>query len=202
MAQSKAVQKKEATEVAVLDTSMFEADADFNTGDLSSDDLALPFIDIIQATSSKHLKGIKGSVPGMMVNVVSSQTYPGEEGMIVVPCAYQRRFLEWVERGENSTVTGKKHAYPLNKWAPEDKDRPTTEKRDGDNFDWIPGQNHYVEETFYHYVLVLEEDGRHHDEGGRLLVFGCSDGPVRVQVLPRGAVDVRGVAWAQNKEYE
>ncbi|MAK51094.1 hypothetical protein [Marinobacter sp.] len=161
MAQSKAVQKKEATEVAVLDTSMFEADADFNTGDLSSDDLALPFIDIIQATSSKHLKGIKGSVPGMMVNVVSSQTYPGDEGMIVVPCAYQRRFLEWVERGENSTVTGKKHAYPLNKWAPEDKDRPTTEKRDGDNFDWIPGQNHYVEETFYHYVLVLEEDGRH-----------------------------------------
>mgnify|MGYP007032742656 CR=1 FL=1 len=77
MAQTKAVQKKEATEVAVLDASMFEQDADFNTGDLGSDDLALPFIDIIQATSNKHLKGIKGSVPGMMVNVVSSQTYPG-----------------------------------------------------------------------------------------------------------------------------
>ena len=46
MAQSKAVQKKEATNVAVLDTSMFEADADFNTGELGSDDLALPFIDM------------------------------------------------------------------------------------------------------------------------------------------------------------
>ena len=41
--------------------------------------------------------------------------------------------------------------------------------------------------------LRHEDGGLRHDEGVRHALRGCSDGPVLVQVLPRGAVGLRWV---------
>ena len=39
---------------------------------------------------------------GDIYNTVTGEWYKGGEGIKVVPCAYQRRFLEWMPRGSGS----------------------------------------------------------------------------------------------------
>jgi hypothetical protein len=70
----------------------------------------------------------------------------------VIPCAYQRRFIQWAPRGQGSGA-------PQAIYAP-NEDRPKTTRDPSDNREYVDGGNgEYIEETHQHFVIVLNEDG-------------------------------------------
>lgn len=79
-----------------------EADAGIGT-QMGVADVALPYVYILQTNSPQcnkaHSEYIKGAEAGMFMNNVTSELFEGEQqGLIVVPCAYERKLVEWVDR--------------------------------------------------------------------------------------------------------
>jgi len=148
---AKNVANKEAkNDVVVFDASIFEADAGMGLENLGQDDIALPFLKVL-SRQDPTLDDLEDAKPGDILNTVSNGVYSGKTGIRVVPCAYQRRFVEWAPRGSGNGA-------PINIFTPEDK-RPQTERGD-DNKDYVVGGNgSYLEETHQHFVLVVEDDG-------------------------------------------
>jgi hypothetical protein len=66
------------------------------------DDIAIPFLRVAQKTSdevnTRHAKHIAGIATGDFFNTVTRERYSGEDGVLVVPCAYTRSYIEWVPR--------------------------------------------------------------------------------------------------------
>jgi hypothetical protein len=57
---------------------------------------------------------------GDIYNTVTGDVFKGKEGLKVIPCAYQRRFIEWSPRGVGNGA-------PVNMYTPDDK-LPKTER--------------------------------------------------------------------------
>ena len=148
---SKAVAKTSKTEVATFDISMFEADANKGMENLGTEDLALPFLKVLSGNNVEldtHETARKGDI----YNTVTGVAYKGKEGIKVIPCAYQRRFIQWAVRGEGS-------GGPVAIYEP-GQTRPETERSLEDNKEYITdGSGHYIEETAQHFVLLINEDG-------------------------------------------
>ena len=150
---TKAVATKEdaSTAVAAFDPSMFEQDAGSGNENIGQDDLALPFLKIISGLDPL-LDDIEELRKGDIYNTVTGDIYKGKEGVRVIPCAYQRRFIEWAPRGQGSGA-------PVNIFTP-DEERPRTERSRDDNREYVVGgSGTYIEDTQQHFVLVLNDDG-------------------------------------------
>ena len=151
---NKAVAKPNKTEVAAFDISMFEADAGSGMENLGTEDLALPRLKVLSGNSGEldtHETARKGDI----YNTVTGVAYSGKEGIKVVPCAYQRRFIQWAPRGEGTGA-------PVKIYEP-GQPRPETNRdyeKNQDNKDWLTdGSGEYIEETHQHFVLIINEDG-------------------------------------------
>ena len=97
---------------AVMDLAMFEEDAGFGMENMGQEDLALPFLKILSGLDpilDTHETARKGDI----YNTVSGKVYKGKDGIRVVPCAYQRRFIQWQPRGQGSGA-------PMNIFTPND----------------------------------------------------------------------------------
>ena len=89
----KEVANKKGGDVQAFDPSMFEADAGKGMEGLGQEDLALPFLKVLSGNDpvlDTHETARKGDI----YNTVSGDVYVGKEGIRVIPCAYQRRFIE------------------------------------------------------------------------------------------------------------
>ena len=147
----KEIAEKAKTAVAEMDVSMFEADAGAGM-QMDQEDLALPFLKVLSAMDPGLQSGEIDAKAGDIYNTVTGAVYPGKEGVKVIPCAYQRRFIEWSPRGQGSGA-------PINMYSPSD-DRPETERNPDDNKDYVKGgDGSYIEETHQHYVVIVESDG-------------------------------------------
>jgi len=151
-----AVKKNEekATNVVAFDSSIFEKDANKGLGNLGMDDLAIPFLRILSDTSPQIKKRdplyIEGAESGMIYNTLTKSIYDGELGAKVIPCAYQRQYIEWTDRGEGSGA-------PVNIY-PAESDIISKTNRDDQRKDRLPNGN-YIEDTANHYCLVIGADG-------------------------------------------
>ena len=146
---AKAVAKKSQNEVAAV--ALFEEDAGVGT-ELGQEDLALPFLKIVSALDSmlddEDFEGKKGDI----YNTVTGKIYSGKKGVQVVPCAYQRRYIQWAPRGQGTGA-------PIAIFAPGDK-MPPTKRDEKDNREYIiDGNGEYIEETHQHFVVIVNEDG-------------------------------------------
>ena len=146
-----AVEEKKNWEVAMFDASMMEADAGSGINDLGSDDLALPFLKILSGLDSK-LDDLDNAKRGDIINSVTDEVYKGKEGVDVIPCAYERVYIQWAPRGEGSGA-------PSSVYKTKDE-CPEVERSSEDNKDYLTdGSGQYIEETHQHYVLILKDDG-------------------------------------------
>ena len=117
------------------------------------EDMALPFLGIVQSQSPQrkknHEKFIEGASDGDIYNSVTGTLY--QDGVRVIPCHYQKVFVEWrpdrggfvAEHGDTDPII-----------------RTTTEVR-GQNdkvIKRLPNGNELVE-TAKHFVVVIGEDG-------------------------------------------
>jgi hypothetical protein len=147
---AKAVAKKKSAEVAVMDENMFAADAGVGVNNLGSEDLAIPFIKVLQKMSDE-LDDLDNAKAGDIYNTVTKDVVKGKDGVRVINCAYNLQYIEWEPRG---TGTGAPHAI----YGAGD-DIPATERGD-DNKDYVvDGNGRYLERTAQHYILVVDEDG-------------------------------------------
>lgn len=152
MAATKQVSTKEKTnDIVTFDPTLFEQDAGAGLENIGQEDLALPFLKVL-SRQDPTLDDLEDARAGDIYNTVTGEVFKGKEGIRVIPCAYQRRFIEWAPRGSGSGA-------PLNIFSP-DEERPRTERSKEDNKEYVVGGNgSYIEETHQHFVIILSPDG-------------------------------------------
>ncbi len=129
---------------------VFEADAAIQTGTVTQDDLALPFLKILGQLSpevnKRDGKYVEGAEPGMIYNSVTGELFNGEKGVQVIPCYYKLEYVEWKDRGKDGS------GAPVNIY-PSSSDIMTKTTRGGDFKDRLPNGN-YIEKTASHFVII------------------------------------------------
>lgn len=107
-ASKKAVAKKEEMLPAVAFD--FEADAGAGMEGTDSDSFAIPFLRILQKLSPQcdeaNAEFVEGAKAGMLFNSVSGKLYDGKAGVHFLPCAFQRRFIQWAPKGSEGGFKG------------------------------------------------------------------------------------------------
>ena len=148
-AQSKPQQQEvvEKKQNAVVDAGLFEADASLGLQDLQQDDLATPRIKILM-NGSEELEADEKLKMGQIYNNVTGEAVDGKEGIIVVPCAYQRKYAEWLPtRGKGNP--------PVNTYNADSDILTKTTRNKDDNKDYLENGN-YIETNANHFVIVYD----------------------------------------------
>jgi hypothetical protein len=89
----------------------FIQDAGAGLENMDKDDLALPFLKLLQTgsdeTKKKHANYVEGAEAGMFYNTVTKKLYSGEKGIEVIPCFYKLTYPEWApfERKEGRPIS-------------------------------------------------------------------------------------------------
>ena len=144
--------QKAAAEVAAFQAEMMaDAGAGFEDADASA--YAIPFLYVLQSGSPQCKKSdgayIKGAEEGMLFDTVGKRLFSGETGVVVIPCHYTQRFIEWQPRESGGGFVAEH--------APESNILARTCK-DAKGRDALPNGN-TIADTRNHYVLLIEEDG-------------------------------------------
>jgi len=145
MAKNEVEIKKDAPLPMVMD---FEQDEGGGLNNLNAQDYAIPFIGILQSLSPqvKPVKagGLEGAKIGMIFNTVTKELIDGDEGIDVIPCAYQKKWIEWKPRSAGGGFV-KQHDT-------EDIMRSTTPDAKNDNY--LPNGNTVVPTANYFVIII------------------------------------------------
>jgi len=146
------VEKKKAGLPANLISEM-ATDSGLGLSNVTADDMQIPFLRILQALSPQLVKTnsdyIKGAEQGDIFNTVTHQVWKADEGIVVVPCYFEQKLLEFVPRSQGGGFVQelpKNHPDVLNV----QRDKET-------NMDILPSGNELVR-TGQHYVKILNEE--------------------------------------------
>ena len=148
MAKNEVAKQETTTALAIM--SDLEQDAGAGFDSMTQDDYALPFLRLLTNTSPE-VGSLDGAMPGMVLNSVTGELFDGKKGILVVPCAYIRQYIEWAPRGQGSGAPV--HIYPATSDI-----LSQTSREPGDNKDYLPNGN-YIENSANHYVMVIDQDG-------------------------------------------
>jgi len=149
---SKAVATKEEAALPAAFAEEMAADAGDGTQTITTDDMAVPFLRILQKMSPQLSKRdgayVAGSEEGMIFNTVTGEVYDGEEGVQVVMCGFNTKHIEWKPRELGGGIAG---VYAVGEPLP-----PTTKNDKGQD---TTEQGNLLSPTAEHYVFVLGKDG-------------------------------------------
>lgn len=153
MATSKAVAQKGTTELALADDVLDIFASNEGAGlDYDTNDLQIPFIRVIQALSPQIKKSdpayIDGASQGDIFNTVTGQHWDGEEGVTVIPCYQETKYLKFKPREQGGGFMGE--------LAKDDPDISRTTRSGSKEI--LPDGNELVKSD-QHYCLVMDEDG-------------------------------------------
>ena len=103
------VANAKTTAVANLMDDLFDS-AGQGMETIGADDMQIPFLRILQPLSPQLLKTdpkfIKGASAGDIFNTVTGQCWEGDEGVTIIPCAYEMKFLEFQLRESGGGFLG------------------------------------------------------------------------------------------------
>ena len=142
------VTKKEGNLPAEMN---FIQDAGAGLETIDKDDLALPFLKLLQSgsdeTKKKHANYVEGAEAGMFYNTVTKRLYDGEKGIEIIPCFYKLTFPEWApfERREGRPVSPDRGADILLKT-----------KKNAQGKDCLDNGNEIIK-TANHFVIINGE---------------------------------------------
>tara|TARA_R100001377_G_scaffold77034_1_gene54145 strand:- start:1005 stop:1820 length:816 start_codon:yes stop_codon:yes gene_type:complete len=143
---------KTITKVANTEVSAYEGMEEYSgTGfaEVTTEDLSIPFLRILAQLSPQVNKQdgayVAGAEAGMMFNTVLNEAYNGDEGIQVVPCHYNRRYVEWKQREQGGGYEGS--------YLPDDPIVNTTMKNERGQ-DVLPNGN-LLTNTSQFFVLML-----------------------------------------------
>lgn len=101
MSKSTQVAEKKNTAVTTAEDMAFDFSQDVGAGmeTADKDSFAIPFLAVIQKMSPQvdeaEAEYIEDARPGMLFNSVTQELFDGKEGLVFLPCAYQRRYIRW-----------------------------------------------------------------------------------------------------------
>ena len=148
---TEAVAKKKETAVANI-MEQFEAHAGAGMDSIGTEDMQIPFLRILQPLSPQLLKTdpkfIKGASAGDLFNTVTGQVWDPEEGVVVIPCGYTTKYLEFSFREEGGGFV--QELNPTNPDIQKVERVGSSEK--------LPSGNELVR-TAQHLVMLVDEDG-------------------------------------------
>ena len=144
---SNAVAKKPE---AGLPANIFEEDASLTQAGLTQDDLATPRLKILM-NGSDELDANDALKPGQIFNTVTGEAFDGKEGIVVIPCGYERQYVEWEERETGSGA-------PVNIFKA-DSDILTKTTRNSKNKDMLENGNYIETNANYFVILYNKETG-------------------------------------------
>lgn len=143
---STAIAESTQTTALALPIADFAADAGMGMEGADKASFAIPFISVLQGLSPQ-LETVDGAKPGLFINTITNELF---KEVLVVPCAYQRRFLRWAPREAGGGYKGEFNPVDIETGkivtVPNDKGQPTIE---GD----------LLKDTRNHFVLVQTESG-------------------------------------------
>lgn len=80
----------------------FSADAGMGMEGADKSSYAIPFITVLQGLSPQ-LETVEGAKPGKFLNTITNELY---DTVMLVPCAFQRRFIRWAPRANGGGYKG------------------------------------------------------------------------------------------------
>ena len=132
----------------------FEGDAGSGFEEVTSSDIQIPFIRIIQALSPQLKKTdpsfIEGASQGDIFNTVTKTLWNGEEGILVIPSYFQQKLLEFIPRNQGGGFVGE--------LSPESEDVRKAVRDQDSGLELLENGNELVR-TAQHYVKIVHEDG-------------------------------------------
>ena len=147
---SNQVAEKKATDVVVHEG--FEELAGAGFSEVSTEDLAIPFLRILAQLSPQVNKRegayVEGAEAGMIFNTVLNDVYDGVSGIQVIPCHYNRRMVEWKQRDQGGGY--------VDSYQPDDPYCKTA-TRDERGQDVLPNGN-ILTNTAQFFVLLLHPE--------------------------------------------
>lgn len=136
-------------ELTIMQQMEQEAGAGFENADIQS--YAIPFLLILQSGSPQCKKSdgayIKGAEEGMFFNTVTQELFPGDPGVLLVPCYYRRTFIKWAPRDKGGGFMGE--------FLPSDPIVQTVQQTDKGSF--LPDGN-LLSDTRVHYCMMIPVD--------------------------------------------
>jgi len=111
-ADKKAAEKEVATKAKTAVGGALDFSSDIGAGmeGADKDSYAIPFLRVLQTNSPQVNEAngayIEGAKAGMILNTATRQVYDGKEGVLLMPCAFQRRFIRWAPRGADQGYKG------------------------------------------------------------------------------------------------
>ncbi len=163
MSSNKTPAKRGTTAVANFDYGDY---AGHGTENVTSDDLVLPFLGILQSNSPQVVEdvgngGIEGAKMGMLYNTVTDDIFDGKAGVLFTPSYTERCFVEWVPRDKGGGFVGvHKVDSPFVKQARKDSD--SAGMKFGKVFTSFDGSGepngNQLTETFYVYGVIRTDE--------------------------------------------
>lgn len=120
---------------------------DAGTENMGAEDLAIPFIKIVQKASPVIDTNVDAR-PGMFLNSVSGQLY---DELILIPCGFKKEVVQWADRDSGEGIRGS-HPWAtplLEQCVPNEKGQPVFPE--GHEF-----ATDLMVETRYHYVYAID----------------------------------------------
>ena len=137
---------KQGGAVATLD---FVSDSGMGLENVDKQDLALPFLKLLQSgsdeTKKKHAKYVEGAEAGMFYNTVTKKLYSGEKGIEVIPVFYKMTYPEWApfEKREGRPIHNDRGPGIMSQTTQNDR-----------NKDMLTNGNEIIK-TANHFVIIL-----------------------------------------------
>tara|TARA_R110000751_G_scaffold43262_1_gene99952 strand:+ start:2082 stop:2813 length:732 start_codon:yes stop_codon:yes gene_type:complete len=135
-------------------TKAFESDVGSGFEEVSSSDIQIPFLRIIQALSPQLKKSdagfIEGASSGDIFNTVTKKTWGGEKGVLVIPVYFQLKFLEFILRSQGGGF--------VSELAPSSEEVRKAVRDTDSGLELLENGNELVR-TAQHYIKIVHDDG-------------------------------------------
>lgn len=160
MAKSKEVATIEETGSALYN---YEGDSGGGLDDIGSNELSIPFINILQKSSPEVEEGIlPGAEPGAFLNTVTQEIIPGTDGFVFIPCHRDEAWVEWVPRvrgGGYVDAHSPDSDLVRGLIAKNGGKRIPPKGSDGKRIPFLSPDKNEVVETYYVYGLLMDPSG-------------------------------------------
>lgn len=150
MAENKnAVTNPKTTEITTFDDILLSGGTGLE--ETTTEDFAIPFIRVLQPMSpqlqKQHGSYVAGASAGDLYNTVTGEFYDGEEGISVVPCAYNKKYIEWIPREKGGGLVNANHDISI---------LSSCVRNSDDRRHYTPTGNEIVE-TAQFFILVIKD---------------------------------------------
>lgn len=118
----------------------------------TTEDFAIPFVRVLQPMSpqlqKQHGGYVAGASAGDLYNTVTGEAYDGEKGITIVPCAYNKKYIEWIPREKGGGLVNASHDISI----------LSNCTRDPENRRYYTPEGNEIVETAQFFILILDGD--------------------------------------------